>query len=629
MIPKKEIERLPAEREMAMPMKEVWGMKLQRYGDCIIVDVYNGAMIMSSEKGEKNGEFQFRWATDKKNYYTYHPKEGRWRNRTIDYEMNGWRGGSINAYTDQQSQDIAEEYLQEYLNKWSRRDAASLIRCLQDDMRRRKNEDAKDAREQRIKRRQEKRGELPKDWQEWLAERVFRYDNYVFYDAKKRKTGTCSHCLAEIPLEKKKHKEMGICPNCKRQVRYRAKGYGEFVSDGRQVIYIERIEDAILVRCIKSVKMSTPKGEMITWRDLVLSTITSKKVYRDYNIGWTAEEWTDARPAEMSLWTETGDLYTRGLKEQLAGTPYQYAPMDIWASCSKKSQTTDFLWMFGQCPWMEYALKMGLKRLVEECVDRGIKIAPTRPGAQLKRLERLNGGILMLSYMSHCAESKMKVTDEELQWLDKNAKRPQEGKIALDKMHRAGKTATRMINYIEKQRGLKGDVIRTWIDYLQMAEAEGMDMTDDIVLFPKNLRLRHDDLVNKKEEENDQQRLLKNAELEEKVKERLPEMERYRWTGKEYIITPAQSIIDLMQEGRSLHHCVGRNEDYMKKMANGKTWILFLRRKESPDEPYYTIEIDVHTDEIIQWYSEFDRKPDRKTIEKVLKTFTRRLKKAA
>ena len=82
-----------------------------------------------------------------------------------------------------------------------------------------------------------------------------------------------------------------------------------------------------------------------------------------------------------------------------------------------------------------------------------------------------------------------------------------------------------------------------------------------------------------------------------------------------------------MREGRILHHCVGASSRYMEKMAAGETWILFLRRKDSLEDPYYTIEIDMKTDAIIQWYSEYDRKPDREKTQKVLGRFKKSLDK--
>ena len=65
----------------------------------------------------------------------------------------------------------------------------------------------------------------------------------------------------------------------------------------------------------------------------------------------------------------------------------------------------------------------------------------------------------------------------------------------------------------------------------------------------------------------------------------------------------------------------------MEKMAEGKSWILFLRKKDYPEEPYYTLEIDMKTDKILQWYSEYDRKPDREKIQKVLNKYKKSLKR--
>ena len=64
----------------------------------------------------------------------------------------------------------------------------------------------------------------------------------------------------------------------------------------------------------------------------------------------------------------------------------------------------------------------------------------------------------------------------------------------------------------------------------------------------------------------------------------------------------------------------------MKKMAAGETWILFLRKKEDLEKAYYTVEINLKTDKILQFYSELDRQPDKKAIEKLLNKYTKGLK---
>ena len=163
----------------------------------------------------------------------------------------------------------------------------------------------------------------------------------------------------------------------------------------------------------------------------------------------------------------------------------------------------------------------------------------------------------------------------------------------------------------------------TWQDYLRMAKEAGYDTTDDIVRLPKDLKARHDYLVELGNKEEDSERLKKYADLDQQIQKRLPDVKKYFWEDKKYMIIPAGTCKELMTEGRKLHHCVGRDDHYMKKMAEGKSWILFLRKKEDLKQPYYTIEIDMADNEILQYYSEFDRKPDIKAVNRILNKFKR------
>ena len=160
-----------------------------------------------------------------------------------------------------------------------------------------------------------------------------------------------------------------------------------------------------------------------------------------------------------------------------------------------------------------------------------------------------------------------------------------------------------------------------------MARDEGYDTTDDIVRFPRDLKARHDQLVELGNQRKDEKRLKGYAELDRQIRERLPQAARYFWEDDQYTIIPAGGCEELMTEGRTLHHCVGRDDYYMKKMAAGTSWILFLRKKEDLEKPYYTIEISMNDDKIKQYYSEFDRKPDKPEIERVLEKFKQNLKR--
>ena len=173
------------------------------------------------------------------------------------------------------------------------------------------------------------------------------------------------------------------------------------------------------------------------------------------------------------------------------------------------------------------------------------------------------------------------------------------------------------------------NLMNTRNDYLRMAENEGMDITDDIVRLPKDLKARHDELVERinarKNEKQLQEARKKYKKKDQEIMVHLPETRKYFWENEEYMIIPAGKCEELVREGQQLHHCVGASDLYMDRMAEGKRWILFLRKKEDINTPYYTIEIDMESNKIKQWYSAFDRKPDEEKIQKLLSTFTKQV----
>lgn len=63
----------------------------------------------------------------------------------------------------------------------------------------------------------------------------------------------------------------------------------------------------------------------------------------------------------------------------------------------------------------------------------------------------------------------------------------------------------------------------------------------------------------------------------------------FYYEDDKFIIRPAESPVEVTTEGEILHHCVG---GYVGSVASGATNILFLRRKSSPNTPYFTIEVD-------------------------------------
>jgi len=118
--------------------------------------------------------------------------------------------------------------------------------------------------------------------------------------------------------------------------------------------------------------------------------------------------------------------------------------------------------------------------------------------------------------------------------------------------------------------------------------------------------------VQEKERDTRYREEIKNIELESiKEQKRLQKMEEERrkreeekrrflelvWQSnkhlnleidEDYVLIAPKSADDLYVEGKTLNHCV---YDYVDRIAKKETAILFVRKKNYTDKPFYTVEI--------------------------------------
>lgn len=77
-----------------------------------------------------------------------------------------------------------------------------------------------------------------------------------------------------------------------------------------------------------------------------------------------------------------------------------------------------------------------------------------------------------------------------------------------------------------------------------------------------------------------------------------------KWEKGEYFVKLPESIEELEIEGAKLHHCVG---NYTSRVISGESIIAFMRKKEEPEEPFYTVEINPETKQIIQVRTKYNQ----------------------
>ena len=220
--------------------------------------------------------------------------------------------------------------------------------------------------------------------------------------------------------------------------------------------------------------------------------------------------------------------------------------------------------------------------------------------------------------LHNCQQAGIRVTWEQVQEMSKFGR-----DFAIYMRHT---TPHKMLRYIRENTTRKwndGDrqTVTDYHDYLQMAAILGYNMDDPYVLYPKNLKERHDQLVQEQEErkielqgKKDDQ---KDGTLREMIKRR--GWKAYEMETDDLLMRLPKRVREIRQEGQNQHHCVAT---YIDRMVSGETCILFIRKKEEPEESYYTVE--VKGGEVIQVRGKYNADP-KEDVENFIKTFKRRI----
>lgn len=479
---------------------------------------------------------------------------------------------------------------------------------------------------------------VPADMDAWLASEIFP-ENYLFCEmGEKTVKYQCTACGAEYRRKKlMKHNEYTECPHCgakaqvkRRQSRISRREYVYLFQPFRQQEWIERgfwaecvwqgIEKRIELR--EEIRAIIPKGR------------TYGKVWygQHYEMDEFGQDWWDSNPINKHF--REGRLYPGNLEETLRYGNLENSGLDILASKGIKIDINKFVVTFHKRPYMEYLIKSGLTRLAKDIIKiygwwgdpmpegaGNLKELLGINGERVNRLKQLNGGLRAWEWLIYEEEIGERITRESLGYLDDHGIGRDQAREMLD----SGLTVNRMVNYLKKQKTSPGRTITLWNDYLRMAASEGLNVGDDIIRFPRDLKGRHDVLVEIINARRDAERVKRDAQryadLNKQIEKNLSAVRRYFWENEDYIIIPAGKCEELVAEGQALHHCVGASNTYMERMAQGDSWILFLRRKSDIETPYYTIEIGLADDKIRQYYSEYDRQPDKKEISRVLSAY--------
>lgn len=331
--------------------------------------------------------------------------------------------------------------------------------------------------------------------------------------------------------------------------------------------------------------------------------------------------------------------------KELQGTTFQYSALKDYCRQLSKANPIDYLKSYMEIPQLEMLVKLGLAKIVDQLVWGGFGIVndidAKRPDTflgirkeRVKQLIKAKGDTTLLSIMQ--MEKRMGAV-----WTDVQIRHMAEA--GLNHRRELGTmlqymSIQQILNRISKYAGCEYDTgcrsstehlkrtAITYMDYLSMRHALGYDLTNTVYQQPRSLEDAHAFVIrerDKKQRENRIQEVMAKFPLIHKDYRKL--RSKYFYEDDEYLIRPARSAAEIVEEGRTLHHCVG-GDGYLGKHNDGQSYILMLRLKKDPETPYITVEIAGNAPKILQWYGANDKKPDKKHMQKWLDTYIGKLK---
>lgn len=147
-------------------------------------------------------------------------------------------------------------------------------------------------------------------------------------------------------------------------------------------------------------------------------------------------------------------------------------------------------------------------------------------------------------------------------------------------------------------------------DYLRALKALKYDLSDTKNIYPHDFKRMHDlraaEYASHKAKLDRKQR----AKFYRDFKRVSASLARYEVKGDTYSIVIPKDVSELIIEGETLSHCVGRM-GYDKKMVDGVSLIMFCRKNEDVTTPFVTVEYRLDKDKLNQCYGAHDIPPDK------------------
>ncbi len=326
-----------------------------------------------------------------------------------------------------------------------------------------------------------------------------------------------------------------------------------------------------------------------------------------YHTGWYSEGLCKRKKEfENGEWWEYTDKYFDPYapvvnKEYIAKFPeYKYSAYELYNGVD----VLQYLRLYEKYPQIEYLVKLGLSEYAKskQILTKVAKDKKFRKWLSVNRNE-LKSNIYYISTVLQAYQKNEPL--KEVQAYETAKKTLCKEKAYKPIRELFGSDYKKYFSYIGKQQITNN----LYLDYLNACNYLGLDMNEDKNRFPHNFKQWHDIRIDEyatakaiKDEEERKELYAKFSLVAEKY---LPLQEEKKG---EFIAIIAKSPAELIREGETLHHCVGRM-NYDQKFIREETLIFFIRPQENPNEPFVTLEYSIKQKKVLQCYANGNSTP--------------------
>lgn len=447
-------------------------------------------------------------------------------------------------------------------------------------------------------------------FEEWMRrEAADQYFIIYEYKDKEPDEGWCSGCRRFVPVVHPRHNKEGKCPKCGKDITYKAAGRIKTLSTGwYKAQCIQKIRGGIVVREFEQYQYY--RGTFYTDPHVITRETKRVLVMDDGTVGryvYGLYKNKEHRfiPDKYGYTRYSAERLYTGNIAALKRTALKTSSIDLWLRRGLPTEAAELLVAERRNPAIEKLAKIGMFRLAEELIHmqyekvcelidqdatelaKIIKI----DRARLNRLTAMDGGIDHLRWFQ--LEKQV-----DRVWPDEMIKDFGENEIRASRFGflKPPYSYVRLWHYMTRQQALTGKSLRqimtTWRDYINMAEKAKMDVINERIWKPKDLKAAHDEVILLLQKGEMEKEAVKLEKKWPKVNDTLPKLKKFAYADERFVIVVPESILDIVKEGLILQHCVHTCDFYFDRIQKDETYIFFLRRAGQENTPWYTLEVE-------------------------------------